>query len=290
MSAALRLVRDAGGGDDLPPIEAWEVHMRGAGLSDRTVTDGVQTLQHLERFAGKTVETMTALDVSRFLGRPNLKAWSRSAYFSRISRFYRWYADNGGVNITVRLPRPKMPKSSPRPISDDELRTLLLETSMRRKTRVMILLAAFAGLRVHEIAKVRGEDVDPMARTLRVTGKGNVTATLPLHPLLVDAAASMPQRGWWFPGNSTRAAGLPIARRSVSEVIQMAMARAGIPGGTAHRLRHWYGTRLVGDGADLRTAQTLLRHANLNTTAIYVQVSDPKRVEAIDRLDPFGGR
>jgi integrase/recombinase XerD len=37
-----------------------------------------------------------------------------------------------------------------------------------------------------------------------------------------------------------------------------------------------------------RAAQTLLRHANLNTTAIYVQVSDPKRVEAIDRLDPFG--
>jgi integrase/recombinase XerD len=63
---------------------------------------------------------------------------------------------------------------------------------------------------------------------------------------------------------------------------------AGIPGGTAHRLRHWYGSKLVADGADLRTAQTLLRHANLNTTAIYVQVSDPKRVEAIDRLDPFG--
>jgi site-specific recombinase XerD len=39
---------------------------------------------------------------------------------------------------------------------------------------------------------------------------------------------------------------------------------------------------------DLRTAQTLLRHQNLNTTAIYVQVSDPKRVEAIERLDPFG--
>jgi integrase/recombinase XerD len=49
-------------------------------------------------------------------------------------------------------------------------------------------------------------------------------------------------------------------------------------------VRHWFGSTLVGDGADLRTAQTLLRHANLNTTAIYVQVSDPKRVEAIDRL------
>ncbi|MDT5368638.1 MAG: integrase/recombinase XerD [Mycobacterium sp.] len=40
--------------------------------------------------------------------------------------------------------------------------------------------------------------------------------------------------------------------------------------------------------ADLRTAQTLLRHANVQTTAIYIQVADGKRVEAIDRLDPFG--
>jgi integrase/recombinase XerD len=51
-------------------------------------------------------------------------------------------------------------------------------------------------------------------------------------------------------------------------------------------LRHWYGTKLVADGTDLRTAQTLLRHANLNTTAVYTQVCDGKRVEAIDRLDP----
>jgi site-specific recombinase XerD len=66
---------------------------------------------------------------------------------------------------------------------------------------------------------------------------------------------------------------------------QRSARRVGHP---PHRLRHWYGTKLVADGADLRTAQTLLRHANLNTTAIYVQVSDPKRVEAIDPLDLFG--
>jgi len=61
---------------------------------------------------------------------------------------------------------------------------------------------------------------------------------------------------------------------------------AGVPG-TPHALRHWYGSNLVAGGADLRTAQTLLRHTNLQTTAIYVQVADVKRAEAIDRLDPF---
>jgi integrase/recombinase XerD len=121
---------------------------------------------------------------------------------------------------------------------------------------------------------------------LRVTGKGDRAETLPLHPVLVEAAATMPQRGIWFPGNSRRR-GESIARRSESLVINNAMDRAGIPGGTAHRLRHWYGTKLVADGTDLRTAQTLLRHVNLNTTAIYVQVSDVRRTEAIDRLNPL---
>jgi hypothetical protein len=51
-------------------------------------------------------------------------------------------------------------------------------------------------------------------------------------------------------GNATRP-GQPITRRSVSEVIQMAMERAGIPCGTAHRIRHWYGSKLVADGTDL---------------------------------------
>lgn len=286
MTAALRLVRDTGGDDGgIPPLERWEIYMRGAGLSDRTVTCGVSTLQHLERFAGRSVDEMRPVDVSRFIGRPSLKQWSRSNYFSSITCFYSWWAEEGGVDITARLPRPKMPKSTPRPISNEQL-AALLAIRMHQRTRVMVLLAALAGLRVHEIAKVRGEDVDPVARTLRVTGKGATSATLPLHPLLVEAAHAMPPKGWWFPGNARRP-GEPITWRSVSQIISAAMDRAEIPGGTAHRLRHWYGTTLVGDGADLRTAQTLMRHAYLNTTASYIAVVDKKRGEAIDRLDPF---
>jgi integrase/recombinase XerD len=116
----------------------------------------------------------------------------------------------------------------------------------------MILLAALAGLRVHEIAKVRGQDVDLDSRTLYVVGKGGHGASIPLHPLLAKAAESMPRRGWWFPANSRRP-GEHIRSRCVSDVIGTAMQRAGIHDGTAHRLRHWYGTTLVESGTDLRT-------------------------------------
>lgn len=289
MSAVKRLalVPDVDAGDqgrDLTLLEEWEIYMRGEGRSNRTISEMIGLMHRLERFAGCRLEAVRPLDIARFLGRSRLNQNSRAAYYGYIHSFYRWWERNGGVNTAATVKRPKAPKGVPRPITDQQLRDLLA-VRMHRRTRVMIQLAAYAGLRVHEIAKVRGEDVDPVARTLRVTGKGNKTAVLPLHPVLIEAAKGMPTRGWWFPGNSRRP-GLPIRSRGVADVIGNAMARAGIPGGTAHRLRHWYGTKLVSSGTDLRTTQTLMRHEQLNTTARYVLVADPKLGEAINRLAP----
>lgn len=288
MSAVLRLVEGTGAGDgQLPPIEAYELWMRGRGLAARTIGDTVGTLHRLQREAGYPIEAMPAIAVSRFLAADQLGARSRYTYHGHLSGFYRWLADNGrGADAMAKLPRPRMPRSTPRPITTEQLQALLGLPLLRRKTRAMILLAALAGLRAHEIAKVKGQDVDPDARTLYVIGKGGHAASIPLHPLLVELARTMPARGWWFPGNSTRP-GEHVNSRAVVDAVSDACKRADIPGGTCHRLRHWYGTNLVASGADLRTAQTLLRHENLASTAIYTEVSDERRVDAIDRLDPF---
>ena len=282
----LALVPDADIGDrgrDLTLLEQWEIYMRGEGRSNRTIAEMIGLMHRLEKFSGSRLEAVRPLDIARFLGRSSLNQNSRAAYFGYIHAFYSWWGRNGGVNTAASVKRPRAPKGVPRPITNQQLRDLLA-VRMHHRTRVMILLAAYAGLRIHEIAKVRGEDVDPDAGTLRVTGKGNKTAVLPLHPVLVEVAKGMPRRGWWFPGNSKRP-GQPIRSRGVGDIIGNAMARAGIPGGTAHRLRHWYGTTLVSGGTDLRTTQSLMRHEQLNTTARYVLISDPKLGQAINRLD-----
>jgi hypothetical protein len=79
MSAALRLVRDTGGNDgEIPPIEAWEIWMRGAGFSKNTIREGVRTVTRFLGLADKAPETATPLDVSRFLGRPELRSpWTQ---------------------------------------------------------------------------------------------------------------------------------------------------------------------------------------------------------------------
>lgn len=150
----------------------------------------------------------------------------------------------------------------------------------------MVHLAVYHGLRAHEIAKVRGEDIDLYAATLRVVGKGGTDDTVPLHPVVAADARAMPRLGWWFP--SPRG-GRPERRESVSAVISRAMKRADVAA-TGHQLRHWYGTALVRSGTDIRVAQTLMRHASLATTALYTAVDDTQQRDAVARLPVLSER
>jgi integrase len=172
MSAVLRLVESTGDGDgQLPPIERYEVWMQGRGLATRTVGETVCTLRRLQRETGYPIESTPALAISRFLAGEQLGARARYTYHGHLRGFFRWCADNGAADQMATLPRPRMPRSVPRPITTEQLRDVLA-LPLRGKTRLMVLLAAFAGLRVHEIAKIKGQDVDLGARTLHVIGKG----------------------------------------------------------------------------------------------------------------------
>ena len=125
MRPALQLVPDPDTGHDdrdLSALEQWELYMRGAGRSNRTITETIGVLHRLETFAGCRVECVRPLDIARFLGRSKLKQNSRAAYYGYIHSFYRWWGDNGGTNVAAKLPRPKAPKGVPRPITDQQLR------------------------------------------------------------------------------------------------------------------------------------------------------------------------
>jgi site-specific recombinase XerD len=229
------------------------------------------------------------IDIVKWLGRhPDWSGSTAATYNSYLRAWFGWLAVMGHrtENPMLKVASPRYPDRLPRPVSDDDL-VLLLSAPMHKRTRVMIMLAALAGLRVSEIARVRGEDIDMAAPRIYIFGKGGTKSWLPLHPLLVAAAQIMPERGWWFPANSRRP-GDHIHSKSVSDIIGQAMRRAGARG-TPHALRHWNGTTLLDDGADLRTVQELLRHKQLNTTAIYTKVPDLRRHDAVNRLDPYRG-
>ena len=268
-------------------LHTWCTAMRAEGLAARTIGERPRIIARISEESGERPDALAADDIERWIADLRTKhgdpvsAGTKATYHGALRAWHRWLVRTGRrVDDPMAMMRtPRVPRRLPRPIATDNLQRLL-DQRMWGRTRVMVHLAAYHGLRVHEIAKVRGEDVDLYARTLRIIGKGGADHTVPLHPVVLADARAMPRRGWWFPSaDGTR----PMRRDSVSAVISRAMTRAGIDG-TGHQLRHWYGTELVRSGTDVRVAQTLMRHASLATTALYVAVDDGQQRDAVARL------
>lgn len=270
-------------------LSDWEVWQYASRKSEVTITERIRVIRHFHAETGRQPVQVDALEIVRWLA--GHAEWSDSTlatYTSYLNAWFKWLQvqELRLDNPMIKVGSAKYPDRIPRPVDDSELVTLLV-TRMHRRTRVMILLAALAGLRVHEIAKFRGEDLEHEGTMMRVTGKGRRTELIPLHPILIEVAQSMPARGWWFPSNS-KCPGQHIRSKSVSDIIGRAMRRAGISG-TPHSLRHWFGTTLLDDGADLRTVQMLMRHKSIQSTQGYTKVRDVRRIEAIGRLDVYRG-
>lgn len=281
MSAPLFVVGSRPAPSDL--ITDWEVWQYAQSLSARTVTERSNVVTRCAHETGTGPEFLQPQQIAQWLANDAWSARTRVTYFQALSAWFTWMTtmEHRSDNPMERVGKPKQPRTMPRPITDANLRRLL-GIVMRRRTRAMILLAALQGLRAHEIAKVKAEDFDLVDRTLTVKGKGGVVATMPLHHMVVEIAYQMPRTGYWFPGVDNG----HQRRESVCGAIKEAMVRAGVQG-SAHQLRHWFGTSLVRAGVDLRTTQELMRHQNLASTAIYTQISDRQRAKGLQRLDPL---
>jgi integrase/recombinase XerD len=246
--------------------------MRAEGLASRTITERTRIVRAAAATIGREPDRFTTDDLLNYLAAlPS--ASTRQAYFSALRAWHRWLCAAGHRvdDPMAGLPRPRAPRRQPHPVATAHIERLLA-SGIRRRTRTALLLCAYQGLRVHEAAKIRGEDVDLIAHTLRVVGKGGVVAAEAEH---------YPRRGYWFPSYARPSR--PVCSTSLSAVISRAMQRAGVPG-TAHSLRHWFGTELLRGGADARTVQTLMRHASLATTALYTLVNSDQQRAALHLL------
>ena len=270
-----------------PLVEEWALWQRAGRRSQRTVDERSRVINQFLTETGVEPLASKPMDVARWMAAHDEWGQSTAAtYYSYLMSWHKWLVmmDYRSENPMHKTQTPRRPERSPRPVADTELMSLL-KLRVHHRTKVMILLGALAGLRVSEIAHVKGEDIDLDACRIHVLGKGKKLAWIPIHPILAEVAQTMPKQGYWFPGNSRRP-GLPIRPKSVSDIISQAMKRAGVRG-RPHALRHWYATTLLSDGADLRTVQELMRHSSIQTTQVYTQVPDARRNEAVGRLDPF---
>jgi integrase len=256
-------------------LDAWRLYGVAAGHSPRTIDARRGTIERLARARDPFFVTEAELIewLAGLTGRDGepMPRSSRATYRAHLRSWFVWLRRTGRRpdDPAADLPAPRAPRSVPHPVTAQEVTAILAACSDSRaaQTRAYVILAAFAGLRVHEIAKIRGEDF--RGGEIVVNGKGGVSSTVPTVPIIERLRETMPSKGWWFP---TNAASGHVHRCSVSTAIRRAMDRAGVVA-VPHALRHFYCTEFLrSTGGDLRKTQRAARHASPATTAGYTLV------------------
>jgi integrase/recombinase XerD len=253
-------------------LEEWRGFMAATGASPATIKVRVQTMETLVRQSGyHSPVQLTRRDVLRFLSRP-LKPWSRHTYFRCLTAWDRWAREFDYISDSILrgIPAPRKPAPVARPISDEQIRTLLAAPLCRR-ARAYVVLALFQALRVSEVARIRGEHFDHAAGWLLVCGKGGTVKHIPIHAEVAKLAAGFPAEGLWFP--SPLDPSQPVTALAVSATIKAAMLSVGIRA-VPHQLRDTAATMMQRQTHDLTLTQSFLRHASPATTTKYIGISD----------------
>jgi len=257
-------------------LASWSAWMRASGKPESTI---YLRVYHLRRFA-ETHPDPWACDVedlARWLAGYGWAPETLRSHRASLRAFYAWTVLTGRAQASPALLLPPVPPTigKPRPAPEAVLAEALRGAAPR--VRVMVRLAAHAGLRRAEIASVHSDDLfeDLDGWSLRVRGKGRRVRLVPLPRLLALELRSLPG-GWAFPGQVDG----HLSPAYVGKLVSRALG----PGWTAHTLRHRFASRTYAVERDLRAVQEMLGHARPETTAIYVQVPMGAKRRAVDAL------
>jgi integrase/recombinase XerD len=277
--SGLRLVDDRPPGPGLTDFALW---LRANGCSERTIEARIEHIGDFTRHH-PGFPNVRPMHVTAWLGREGYAAWSRATYYGHLRSYFNFAMENDVIDVDpmARMRRPHAPQGKPRPLTPDQVDLLLTASAGTGNANVgtWMTLALYAGLRAHEIAKIRGEDVTE--DSIFVLGKGGTAAEIPTHPAIWALALDRPRQGWWFPSSVSTLG--HVRSTSVSTATTRLFTACGIEG-SIHRCRHTYATTLLRSGANIRTVQELLRHASLSSTQIYTAVDEGERREGIAGL------
>lgn len=206
---------------------------------------------------------------------------------------------------SATLDAPRRGRSLPKILSESEVERLLAAARRRPGPRGVRLVALVellyaTGLRVSELVALPLSALSGDVRVLFVRGKGGRERMVPLGEPAAEALAAYletrpeirggdGEAGWLFP---SRAAGGHLTRRRVGQLLKELAADAGIAPHkvSPHVLRHAFASHLLAHGADLRSVQTMLGHADITSTQIYTHVLDARLAALVRDHHPLGDR
>ena len=192
-----------------------------------------------------------------------------------------------------RLPLPEVAQPVPVLLSEETAQQLIASASKPWQKALVILLLS-TGIRRTEVVTTTLDDLDLDQRQVLIRGKGGKEPVAPLTEQAVEAIREylnwrVKTGGRHLFVSTTR--GHAIQGRIVNRILNRILRRAGLQdqGITPHKLRHTFATHLIRSGADIRTVQELLGHADIQTNARYLHSDTRTKQTAVGRLDGLLG-
>lgn len=232
--------------------------------------------------------------------RPQLSARSLARCLVSIRTFYRFCVTEGKIesNPARLLGIPKLYQHLPNILNRDEVEALLAQpdpqTDLGGRDKAMLELLYATGLRVTELIGLKMNNINLEAGFIRTMGKGSKERIIPmgtkaldaLKEYLQDSRPSFLQKGKLSYLFLNRRGG-PLTRQGFWKILKQYALKAGITRKVSpHTLRHSFATHLLEGGADLRSVQIMLGHADISTTQIYTHVARERLKEIHEKYHP----
>ncbi|HZC66124.1 MAG TPA: site-specific tyrosine recombinase XerD [Candidatus Dormibacteraeota bacterium] len=279
-------------------ISSFLTHVRvEKGLSPNTVTAYRQDLAKFNLFAQKRnlalaqVSRDDLVDFLAALYRQNLESKSVARNLVTLRNFFRFAQTHELITAdpSINLESPKIRRSLPGYLRLEDVDRLLQQpdakTALGLRDRAMLEVLYSTGLRVSELTSLRVGDLDTKVGCVRCIGKGDKERLVPVgkkalvtvEKYLKDGRAELLGKAPVVPTLFLNRRGRGLSRVGVWKILSAYGRRAGLRVAlTPHMLRHSFATHLLERGADLRSVQLMLGHADISTTQIYTHVVEER--------------
>ena len=289
-----------------PELEGF-LALSAARLAPRTVEAYRRDLEALARWLGRPPSTVTTEELERYLAELRAQGLSGATIARRVASlrsYFRHLVLIGAAetNPAAELDLPRRTRRLPRALSPSEAERLMDAaagtTPRSLRDRALVELLYGAGLRVSEAVGLDKGRVDLDSRLVRTVGKGGKERVVPVGREATEALRRYLARGRPHldrrhrPELFLNAQGGPLTRAGAFLILRKLAAKAGLEPERVHPhlLRHTFATHLLEGGADLRSVQEMLGHADLATTELYTHVTDRRRREVYFRAHPHAKR
>ncbi|WP_239254571.1 site-specific tyrosine recombinase XerD [Listeria ilorinensis] len=279
------------------------------GLSDNTLHAYKRDLNYFANYMEETrqivdPEKIERADIVSFLGyarKDGKSPRSVARYLASLRSFFHFLLHDGKVSHDpmIQIETPKQAKELPKVLNLDEVEKLLASPDSKtvygiRDVAMLEVLYA-TGLRVSELVHLKMDDLHLQMGFIQTIGKGDKERIIPLGSAATKALLDYLENGRPKLRNSKYRAdevflnhhGKGMSRQGFWKNLKQLAVKAGIEKSiTPHMLRHSFATHLLENGADLRSVQELLGHADISTTQIYTHVTKARLKDVYKEFHP----